>query len=71
MPPEGAVKTVDDVAWLHRAVRQTGAIAYAQQVARARAAVAAEALRSFDWMRPSVHRGVLEALVEFVIARDR
>lgn len=71
LPPDGAVKTADDVAWLHRAVRESGAIAYAQGVARARAAVAAEALRSFDWMRPSAHRGVLESLVEFVVARDR
>lgn len=71
MPREAEVKTAEEVAWLDRVVRETGAIPYAQSVARARAAEAAEALEGFTWMRPSAHRGVLEAVVDFVIARDR
>lgn len=65
------VKTAEEVAWLDAVVRQSGAIAYAQAVARSRARVAAEQLAGFDWVRPSVHRGVLEAVVAFVIDRDR
>jgi geranylgeranyl diphosphate synthase type II len=65
------VKTAEEVAWLDAVVRESGAIAYARSVARARASVAAEQLAGFDWMRPSVHRGVLEAVVAFVIDRDR
>lgn len=71
IPREAEVKTAEEVAWLDRVVRETGAIPYAQSVARARAAEAAEALAGFTWMRPSAHRGVLEAVVDFVIARDR
>lgn len=71
LPRESAVKTHDEVAWLDQRLRETGAIEYAQSVARARAATAGEMLDGFTWMRPSVHRGVLEAVVGFVVARDR
>lgn len=71
IPHQAGVKTASEVAWLDRAVRETGAIAYAQSVARARAAAAAEMLQGFTWMRPSAHRSVIERVVDFVIARDR
>jgi len=71
LPAVDGVKTAEEVAWLDAVVRESGAIAYARSVARARASVAAEQLAGFDWMRPSVHRGVLEAVVAFVIDRDR
>jgi len=71
LPAEAVVKTADEVSWLDALVRRSGAIPYAQSVARARAAAAAESLATFGWMPDSVHRAVLGSVVDFVIARDR
>ncbi len=65
------VKTSDEVEWLFDRVRSLGSIEYAQGVARERASRAGELLATFDWLRKSVHSDVLQALVDYVVERDR
>lgn len=64
-------KTEADVAFLAERIRARGSVGYAQRVARDRARAAHETLASFTWMGPSVHREFLQALVDYVVARDR
>lgn len=67
----GATKTTDEVAWLHDQLRAHGSVEYARGVARTRAEAAGAQLDAMTFLRPSVHRAVLEAMVEFVVRRDR
>lgn len=64
-------RTEDDVRFLRACIDRAGSVAYAQGVARRRAAAAGEALAALGWLGPSVHREVLQALVDYVVARDR
>lgn len=68
----GDAKTVDDVAFLLALIDRTGAVEHARAVARR---WAHRARRSFDVLastvEPSVHRGFLESLVDYVVDRDR
>jgi geranylgeranyl diphosphate synthase type II len=64
-------KTRDDVEWLLAQIERHGSLGYARVVARARAATAGAMLTSWTWMKPSVHRAVLQALVDYVVERDR
>ena len=64
-------KTRDDVAWLLAQIERHGSLGYAREVARRRAAAAGAMLASWAWMKPSVHRAVLQALVDYVVERDR
>ncbi len=64
-------KTRDDIDWLLERVRRYDSLGYARGVAQRRAAAAGAMLASWTWMRPSVHRAVLQALVDYVVERDR
>jgi geranylgeranyl diphosphate synthase type II len=64
-------KTRDDVEWLLAQIARHGSLDYARGVARARAATAGAMLDSWTWMKPSVHRAVLQSLVDYVVERDR
>ena len=64
-------KTRDDVEWLLAEIERHGSLAYAREVARQRAASAGAMLASWTWMKPSVHRAVLQSLVDYVVQRDR
>ncbi len=64
-------KTRDDIDWLLERVHRYDSLGYARGVAQRRAAAAGAMLASWTWMRPSVHRAVLQALVDYVVERDR
>lgn len=64
-------KTRDDVEWLLSQIDRHGSLGYAREVARARASAAGAMLSSWSWMKPSVHRAVLQSLVDYVIERER
>lgn len=64
-------KTRDDVEWLLACVHRYGSLDYARGVARRRASAAGAMLDAWAWMKPSVHRAVLQALVDYVVERDR
>jgi geranylgeranyl diphosphate synthase, type II len=64
-------KTRDDVEWLLAQIERHGSLGYAREVARRRASAAGAMLASWAWMKPSVHRAVLQSLVDYVVERDR
>lgn len=64
-------KTRDDVEWLLGRIHAYDSLGYARDVARRRASAAGAMLASWSWMKPSVHRAVLQALVDYVVERDR
>lgn len=64
-------RTEEDVRFLRACIDRAGSVAYAQGVARRRAAEAGALLDGFGWLAPSVHRELLQALVDYVVARDR
>jgi geranylgeranyl diphosphate synthase type II len=64
-------KTRDDVEWLLSQIHQRDSLGYAREVARQRASAASAMLSSWSWMKPSVHRAVLQSLVDYVIERER
>jgi geranylgeranyl diphosphate synthase, type II len=64
-------RSADDVRFLRRCIERADSLAYARSVASARATEAGALLASFEWLRPSVHREFLEALVGYVTDRDR
>lgn len=64
-------KTRDDVEWLLGRIGAYDSLGYARGVARRRASAAGAMLASWEWMKPSVHRAVLQALVDYVVERDR
>jgi geranylgeranyl diphosphate synthase type II len=64
-------KTDADIAFLSERIRAHRSLEHAQDVARSRAREAERRLASFRWMGPSVHREFLQALVDYVVQRDR
>jgi len=63
-------KTVEGVEFLRARIRESGGSEYAQSVGEAYAARARAALdRANPWLRASIHREILYALVDFTIAR--
>lgn len=66
-----AVKTLDDVRWLHALLVRTGSLDHARAVARRHADAAAEVLAGLDWLPASRHRDVLGGLVGYVHERTR
>ena len=66
-----ATKSMTDVQWLFGLLEQQGSIDYAADVARAYARSARDQLERLDWLQPSSHRAVIEALVDYVHGRTR
>ncbi|HZR80797.1 MAG TPA: polyprenyl synthetase family protein [Candidatus Binatia bacterium] len=69
--PGQNVKTGAEIEWLLSLVRRQGSIDYAREVGARYAARARRALEGAHWMPPSVHRDLLENLVDFVVTRER
>ncbi|MBL8603305.1 MAG: polyprenyl synthetase family protein [Myxococcales bacterium] len=65
------VKTDAEVRWLLAQIERHGSLDYARALAVARAREAGAMLAEFTWIEPSIHRQVLEGVVEYVVARDR
>lgn len=73
---EGALRTPEarteeDVRFLLEAITRAGSIDHARAIATARATEAGRMLESFEWLEPSAHRALLQALVDYVVERDR
>jgi geranylgeranyl diphosphate synthase type II len=68
---EHEVKTLADVQWLFELLQRQGSIDYAAGIALRHATTAAAHLERLDWIAPSGHRGVIEALVAYVHERNR
>ena len=66
-----ATKSMTDVQWLFGLLERQGSIDYAADVARTYARSAREQLEQFDWLLPSSHRAIIEALVDYVHGRTR
>jgi geranylgeranyl diphosphate synthase type II len=66
-----APKRLDDIRWLYDLLLRRDSLAHARAVAAWAARTAAEALCRLDWLPPSHHRDVLEALVDYVHERTR
>lgn len=65
-------RTRGDVERLFSLIHAHGSIAHARRLAATRARAARRSLDTLSrWMAPSVHRGVLSALIGFVTDRDR
>jgi len=64
-------KTDADVAWLLELTHVTGAIDSAAEVARTAALSASKILAEATYLPASAHRAFLEALVQYVVVRDR
>ena len=67
--PTPRAKTADDVEFLAQLVHLHGGIDHAAQVAVDHVQRADRRLASFDWLPPSRHRELLEALVHYVRQR--
>jgi geranylgeranyl diphosphate synthase, type II len=65
------VKDASDVDFLLALIRRYHGIEHARGVARRFADKAAHILRLATWLKPSIHRDLLEGLVDFVVARER
>ena len=66
-----SAKTLDDVRWLYRLLRQAGSLDHARAVAGEQADAAAAVLAALDWWPASRHRDVLGGLVDYVHERSR
>ena len=64
-------KTEADVRFLRRLIERHGSVEYAWAAAERRARRAARTLGACRDVPPSVHRGFLEAVVDYVVTRDR
>jgi geranylgeranyl diphosphate synthase, type II len=70
--PDGPAKTREDMELLMSLIRRYDSVGYARGVARCWAERAgAQLARCSDWMIPSVHLGLLEELVAYVLSRVR
>jgi geranylgeranyl diphosphate synthase type II len=67
----GTAKTHDDISYLLSLVDRHGSIEYARRVAQRFAQKAEILLSHATWIGPSVHRDFLQALVDFVVTRNR
>jgi geranylgeranyl diphosphate synthase type II len=65
-------KRPEEVALLRELIRRYGSVEHARGAALGRARRAGERLAAMNaWLGPSVHRELLQALVDYVIDRDR
>ena len=64
-------KTADDIQYLMRLIERHGSIEYARAIARHFARQADAVLGRAPWLQPSIHRGFLQGIVDFVVQRDR